>query len=202
MEQTILTVGYLRIAKVAFDLCEVGWGGTKACANVGKTKVERVPRKDYILLPLWTQDSPFSSSSKDSPGPIYKPSGEEKKKDAEDLRNEDSKVPSTEEPRVNQEKDANVNNTNNIINVSPTDNATCIEDNTVDKNIVYRYADYLNMHGLEDISIFEESNEDVYSVEADLNNMESTFLVSPIPITRIHKDNPFKQVIRDLHLAP
>nr|GFC89950.1 hypothetical protein [Tanacetum cinerariifolium] len=41
----------------------------------------------------------------------------------------DSKVPSTEEPRVNQEKDANFNNTNNINIVSPTDNAANIEDN-------------------------------------------------------------------------
>ncbi|GKC48232.1 hypothetical protein Tco_1065954, partial [Tanacetum coccineum] len=34
----------------------------------------------------------------------------EEKKDAEDLGNEDCEVPSTEEPRVNQEKDANINN--------------------------------------------------------------------------------------------
>nr|GEU63279.1 hypothetical protein [Tanacetum cinerariifolium] len=37
--------------------------------------------------------------------------------------------------------------------------------------------------------------------EADLNNLESTFQVSSIPITRIYKDRLLKQVIRDLHLA-
>nr|GEU44518.1 retrovirus-related Pol polyprotein from transposon TNT 1-94 [Tanacetum cinerariifolium] len=42
-----------------------------------------------------------------------------------------------EEPRVNQKKDANVNNTNNINIVSPTDNAAGIEDNVVDENIVW-----------------------------------------------------------------
>nr|GEX74555.1 retrovirus-related Pol polyprotein from transposon TNT 1-94 [Tanacetum cinerariifolium] len=57
--------------------------------------------------------------------------GEEKKKDAKDSKNEDSEVPNTEEPRVNQEKDANVNNTNNINNVSPTDTTAGIEDNVV-----------------------------------------------------------------------
>ncbi|GJY95073.1 ribonuclease H-like domain-containing protein [Tanacetum coccineum] len=31
-----------------------------------KARVETVPSKDYILLPLWTQDPQFSSSSKDS----------------------------------------------------------------------------------------------------------------------------------------
>nr|GEW78711.1 putative ribonuclease H-like domain-containing protein [Tanacetum cinerariifolium] len=37
-----------------------------------------------------TQDPPFSSSLKDSPGAGYKPSGDEEKKKAKDLRNEDS----------------------------------------------------------------------------------------------------------------
>ncbi|GJY40412.1 retrovirus-related pol polyprotein from transposon TNT 1-94 [Tanacetum coccineum] len=44
--------------------------------------------QDYILLPLWTQDLPFSSSSKDSPNVGFKPSGEEEKKDAKDPGNE------------------------------------------------------------------------------------------------------------------
>nr|GEW55749.1 hypothetical protein [Tanacetum cinerariifolium] len=104
-----------------------------------KTRVETGHDKDYILLPPWTQDPPFSSSSKDSPGVGFKSSGEEEKKDAEDLGNEDSEVPSIEEPRVNQEKDASVNSTNDINAVSPTNNVVAIEDNDVDKNIVYRF---------------------------------------------------------------
>nr|GEW65088.1 retrovirus-related Pol polyprotein from transposon TNT 1-94 [Tanacetum cinerariifolium] len=55
-----------------------------------KDRVETVHDKDYILLPLWTQDLLFFSSSKDSPGDGFKPSGEEEKKDAEDLGNEDN----------------------------------------------------------------------------------------------------------------
>ncbi|GJS47095.1 ribonuclease H-like domain-containing protein [Tanacetum coccineum] len=43
-----------------------GNAGTKACDDAGKARVETVPGKDYILLPLWTQDPPFSSSLKDS----------------------------------------------------------------------------------------------------------------------------------------
>nr|GEY84711.1 copia protein [Tanacetum cinerariifolium]GEZ03602.1 copia protein [Tanacetum cinerariifolium] len=117
---------------------------TKACDNVGKTRVETVPDKDYILLPLWTQDLPFSSSSKDSPGAGFKPSREEENKDVEDPRNEDSEVP---------------------------------KDNVVDENIVYGCADDPNMPELEDIGIFEDTNEDVFGAEADLNNLESTFQV-------------------------
>ncbi|GJV00949.1 hypothetical protein Tco_1330219, partial [Tanacetum coccineum] len=53
---------------------------------------------------------------------------EEEKKDAVDLRNEDSEVPSTEEPRVNQEKNTSVK-FNTIKTVSPTVNTAGIEDN-------------------------------------------------------------------------
>ncbi|GJS48488.1 hypothetical protein Tco_0598609 [Tanacetum coccineum] len=87
--------------------------GIKAFDDAGKAIVETIPGKDYILLPLWTQDPPFSSSLKDSLDDGFKPSGEEERKDAEDLGNEsgnstkgkDSEVPSTYEPRINQEKD-------------------------------------------------------------------------------------------------
>nr|GEU79159.1 RNA-directed DNA polymerase, eukaryota [Tanacetum cinerariifolium] len=112
----------------------------------------------------------------DSPGGRFKPSGEEEKKVAKDSGIEDSEVPSTEEPRVNQEKDAYVNSTNNINIVSPTDNAAGIEDNDVDENKVYGWA--------------------------DINNLDTYFQVSYVPTTRIHKDHPFEQVIGDLHSAP
>ncbi|GKC76455.1 hypothetical protein Tco_1127229, partial [Tanacetum coccineum] len=117
----------------------------KACDNEGKAKVETVPGKDYILLPLWTQDPPFSSSLKDSLDAGFEPSGEEEKKDTEDPGNENSEVPSTEESRVNQEKDASVNSTNTINTVSPTINTAGIKDNVVDENIVYGCDDDPNM---------------------------------------------------------
>ncbi|GKF95016.1 hypothetical protein Tco_0284716, partial [Tanacetum coccineum] len=67
-----------------------GSAGTKACDdNASKASVETIPGKDYILLPLWTQDPPFSSSLKDSPDAGFKLSGEEEKKDVEHLENED-----------------------------------------------------------------------------------------------------------------
>ncbi|GJZ40657.1 retrovirus-related pol polyprotein from transposon TNT 1-94 [Tanacetum coccineum] len=147
-----------------------------------------------------TQDLSFSSSSKDSTDAGFKPSGEEEKKDAEDLGNEDSEVLSTEEPRVNQEKDANVNNTNNINTVSPTDNDADIKDNAIYKNIVYGCADDPNMPNLEEI-VYSDDDEDI-GAEADINNLDTFIPVSPIPTTRIHKDHPDEQIIGDLNLAP
>ncbi|GJU77650.1 putative ribonuclease H-like domain-containing protein [Tanacetum coccineum] len=134
-----------------------GSAGTKACDDAGKAKVEIVPGKDYILLPLWTQDPPFFSCSKDSPDVGFKPSGEEEKKDAEDPVIEGGN-PSEESERVDQEKDANVNNTNNINTVSPTVSADGIEDNVVDENIVYGCVDDPNMPDLEEISRFKLPN--------------------------------------------
>nr|GEX03346.1 copia protein [Tanacetum cinerariifolium] len=97
--------------------------------------------------------------SKDSPGAGFKPSGDEEKKDVEDPGNKDSEVLSTEETRVNQEKDANVNSTNNINTVSPTDNAVGIEDP--------------NMHDLEEISRFSDAKND--DSGADMNNLDTYF---------------------------
>nr|GEX08019.1 copia protein [Tanacetum cinerariifolium] len=37
-----------------------GFAGTKASDNVGQARKETTPIKDYILLPLWTADPPFS----------------------------------------------------------------------------------------------------------------------------------------------
>ncbi|GJS20788.1 hypothetical protein Tco_0449420 [Tanacetum coccineum] len=177
-----------------------GIADTKACENAGKARMETVRGKDYILLPFLTQDPPFSSSSKDSPDAGFKPSGEEEKKDAEHLENEDSEVPNTEEPRVNQEQDESVNSTNNINTVSSTVNTASIEDNVVDENIVYGCVDDPNMPNLEEI-VYSDDDEDV-DAEADMTNLDTHILVSPTPTTRIHKDHPLEQIIGDIHSAP
>ncbi|GKA41062.1 putative ribonuclease H-like domain-containing protein, partial [Tanacetum coccineum] len=110
------------------------------------------------------------ADSKDSPDAGFKPSGVEEKKDAEDPGNEDSEVPSIEEPRVNQEQDASVNSTNIINTISLTVNSASIENNVVDKNIVYGCDDDPNMHELEDI-VYSNDDEDV-GAEADMNNLD------------------------------
>nr|GEV22450.1 hypothetical protein [Tanacetum cinerariifolium] len=148
--------------------------GNQSNGSTGKARVETVPDKDYILLPLWTHDLLFSSSTKDSTISYCKPSGEEEKKDNEDLGNEDSKAPITEEPRVNQENDS-VNSTNRVNAVSLTVNAASNGVNVVGRKTSIELFHDPNMHELEDISIFEDLNKDVFGEEADLNNLESNF---------------------------
>nr|GEU87640.1 putative ribonuclease H-like domain-containing protein [Tanacetum cinerariifolium] len=156
--------------------------------------------KKGIKREFSTQYPLFSSSSKDSPGDGFKPLREEEKMDAKDLRNKDNEVLSTEEPKVNQEKDANVNSTNNINTVSPTANAASIKDNVVDKDIVYGCTDDPNIPNLEEINYLDD-DEDVV-VEAYMTNFDSNIPVSPILTSKIYKDHPAEQIIRDIHSAP
>ncbi|GKD28292.1 ribonuclease H-like domain-containing protein, partial [Tanacetum coccineum] len=113
---------------------------------------------------------------------------------------EDSEVPNTEESRINQEHDANVNNTNNINIVSPTVNAVDIENNAADKNIVYRCIYDPNMPNLEEI-VYSDHDEEV-GAKTDMNNLATTVLVSPIPTIRVHKHHPLEQIIGDIQSTP
>ncbi|GKF57005.1 hypothetical protein Tco_0170542, partial [Tanacetum coccineum] len=95
-----------------------------------------------------------------------------------------------------QEKENNVNNTNNI-NAASTNEVNAIGGKT---SIELPFDP--NMPALEDYSIFDFSrNDEDDGVEADMNNLDTTIQVSPIPTTRIHKDHPLDQVIGDLQSA-
>ncbi|GJY44571.1 hypothetical protein Tco_0432784 [Tanacetum coccineum] len=144
-----------------------GNAGTKVNINAGQNGKKIVPNQKYILLPLLTSDLSLSKSSKDSPDTGFKPSRVEEKIDFEHQENEDSEMPNTEEPRVNQD-------------------AANIENNVVAENIVYGCIDDPNMPNLEEIVYFDDDEE--VGAEADMNNLATNVLVSPIPTTRVHKD--------------
>ncbi|GJX72099.1 putative ribonuclease H-like domain-containing protein [Tanacetum coccineum] len=171
-----------------------GNAGTKACDDTRQAGKKTISSQEYILLPFLTQDLSFSSNSKDSLDDGFKPLGEEEKMDVEHLENENSEVPNTEEPRVNQEHDESINSTNNINIVSST------VDNAVDKNIVYGCIDDPNMPNLEEI-VYSDNDEEV-GAEADINNLAIIMPVSPIPTTIVHKDHLLEQIIGDIHSAP
>ncbi|GKG39678.1 hypothetical protein Tco_0463823, partial [Tanacetum coccineum] len=61
-----------------------GNAGTKACDDACKARMETVPGKDYILLPLWPADLLLSQNSKISPDAGFKPSGDNEKKVTEE----------------------------------------------------------------------------------------------------------------------
>nr|GEV27071.1 hypothetical protein [Tanacetum cinerariifolium] len=142
---------------------------TQASNDAGTGKE---PHREYILLPLWTADSPFSTTSKSSQDNEFQPSNDGPKRVDENLSKENG---------YNAKGQVNGVGTNISIDLPPDP----------------------NMPSLKDIGIFKDSDddEDAFLAEADFYNLDSTFQVSPIPTTRIHKDHPLEHVIRDLHLA-
>ncbi|GJY04661.1 ribonuclease H-like domain-containing protein, partial [Tanacetum coccineum] len=168
--------------------------GTKACNDAGKARMETVPGKDYILLPLWTDDLPFSQNSKSSPDDGFKPSGDDEKKVTEEPGKEGGD-PSTEGKSNDQEKEDNVNNTNTV-NAASTNKV-----NVVGAKTSIELPDDPYMPELEDI-VYLDDDEDV-GIEANMSsNLDTTIQVSPIPTIRIHKYHPLDQVIGDLQSAP
>ncbi|GJX13813.1 putative ribonuclease H-like domain-containing protein [Tanacetum coccineum] len=180
-----------------------GNAGTKACDDGGKARMETISGKDYILLPLWPPNLPFSQNSKSSPDVGFKPSRDNEKnvteesgKEGGDPSNKNDSVNSTN--NINTASDGNI--TNNVNTVSSTVNTTGIEVNAASSNTSIELPNDPNMHELEDI-VYSDDYEDVGS-DADMNNLNTFMPVSPIPTTRIHKDHPVEQIIRDLNLAP
>ncbi|GJW67702.1 retrovirus-related pol polyprotein from transposon TNT 1-94 [Tanacetum coccineum] len=163
----------------------IGLAGTKVSDNANQARKETEPVKNYILLPLWTADPPFSQGPKSSQDDGSKPSSDDGKKVDEDPRKKSK--------NNDQEKEDNVNSTNNV-NASSTN-----EVNAVGGKTSIELPLDPNMPELEDYIIFED-DEDV-GAEADMNNLDETIQVSPIPTTRIHKDHPLDQVIGDLQFA-
>ncbi|GJT77364.1 putative ribonuclease H-like domain-containing protein [Tanacetum coccineum] len=143
-----------------------------------KDNVDAIRTQQYILLPL-LYDSPRSSNDAVAD-------------DAAALDN-----------LLVQQKEGYANSTNRDSTVSPSVSAarqsfTNADDLPTDPLMpdLEDTADLLNT------SIFSGAydDEDV-GAEADLNNLETTMNVSPIPTTRIHKDHPKDQIIRDINLA-
>ncbi|GJV82740.1 putative ribonuclease H-like domain-containing protein [Tanacetum coccineum] len=74
------------------------------------------------------------------------------------------------------------------------------KDNVVDENIVYGCVDDPNMPNLEEI-VYSDDDED-NDAKAYMNNLNIFMPVSPILTTRLHKDHPLEDIIRDIHSSP
>ncbi|GJW37868.1 putative ribonuclease H-like domain-containing protein [Tanacetum coccineum] len=190
--------------------------GNQTNKNAGiKYNVDAVPTQQYILLPL-LYDSP--QSSKDAV--------------ADDAGKKTNEEPANEGERNGQEKEGGASNKEGDQNVqdfrAELDNLLVQQkegyanstnrDSTVSPSVSAAGQSFINandlptdplMPDLEDTTdllntgIFSGAydDEDV-GAEADLNNLETTMNVSPIPTTRIHKDHPKEQIIGDPLSAP
>ncbi|GKE83017.1 putative ribonuclease H-like domain-containing protein, partial [Tanacetum coccineum] len=138
--------------------------------------VDAVPTQQYILLPL-IYNSPQSS------------------KDAvtDDAGKKTNEEPTNEGKRNGQEKEGGALNKEDDQNVFT--NADDLPTNPLMPDLEDT-ADLLNT------GIFSGAydDEDV-GAGADLNNLETTMNVSPIPTTRVYKDHPKDQIIGDINSA-
>nr|GEX32050.1 ribonuclease H-like domain-containing protein [Tanacetum cinerariifolium] len=137
-----------------------GFAGTKACDNAGQARKETEPVKDYIMLPLWIADLPFSQDPKCSQDDGFQPSSNYGKKVDED--------PRKERKCKDQEQEDNVNSTNNV-NATRTNRV-----NVVDENISNKLQFNPDMPESKDISIFSSDDHEDDGAEADMNNMDIT----------------------------
>ncbi|GJU88272.1 putative ribonuclease H-like domain-containing protein [Tanacetum coccineum] len=199
-----------------------GNADTKESIDAGQARKKIVPSHEYILLPLWTPDSPISSSLKSSDDKVAndvekkttEDPAKEDDKDDQDFREFERLIVQGKEAKINinstnsvsadsshvntaRTKDVDVNSTNNIYTASPLvnfDGLSYFNANPLDDP---------KMLNLEDTSIFGGAYDDEdFVAGGDMNNLESSKPVSPIVTTRVHKDHPVKQSIGDLHSAP
>ncbi|GJZ95678.1 putative ribonuclease H-like domain-containing protein [Tanacetum coccineum] len=172
---------------------------TKESIDAGQARKKTVPSHEYILLPLWTPDSPISSSLKSSDDKVaddvekksIKDTTKEDDKDDQDLREFERLIVQGKEAEIN------INSTNSIYTASPLvnfDGLSYFNANPLDDP---------KMPNLEDTGIFGGAyNDENFVAGEDMNNLETSMPVSPIATTRVHKDHPVKHIIRNLHSVP
>ncbi|GJW84409.1 putative ribonuclease H-like domain-containing protein [Tanacetum coccineum] len=154
-----------------------------------KYNVDAVATQQYILLPL-LYDSP--QSLKDTV--------------ADDAGKKTNEEPVNEAELDNllvQQKQGYANSTNRVSTVSPFVSAAGESfTNTDDLPTDPLMPDLEDTADLLNTGIFSGAYDDEdEGAEADLNNLETTMNVSPIPITRLHKDHPKDQIIGDINSA-
>ncbi|GJZ63699.1 putative ribonuclease H-like domain-containing protein [Tanacetum coccineum] len=189
--------------------------GNQTNKNAGiKDNVDAVPTQQYILLPLLydslqsSKDAVADDAGKktnEEPANEGERNGQEKEGGAsnkEDDQNvQDFRV--TLDNLLVQQKKGYANSTNRDSTVSPSvstvgQSFTNANDLPTDPLMpdLEDTADLLNT------GIFSGAyDDDDVGAEADLNNLETTMNVSPIPTTRIYKDYPKDQIIGDINSA-
>ncbi|GJT23494.1 putative ribonuclease H-like domain-containing protein [Tanacetum coccineum] len=189
--------------------------GNQTNKNAGiKDNVDAVPTQQYILLPL-LYDSPQSSEdavaddagkkTNEEPANEGERNGQEKEGGASN-KEDDQNVQDFRAELDNllvQQKEGYANSTNRVSTVSPSVSAAGQSfDNADDLPTDPLMPDLEDTADLLNTGIFSGAYDDEdEGAEADLNNLETTMNVSPIPTTRIHKDHPKDQIIRDINSA-
>ncbi|GJX66880.1 putative ribonuclease H-like domain-containing protein [Tanacetum coccineum] len=150
---------------------------------------EKASDNEYILLPLMLSNSPLSSSTYSTDD-----------KDTDEVPDKGYNDKEGYDNNTNKDSTASPS----ISTVGPSINIASENINTssLNINITGPIPNDSSMQSLENTGIFNGAYDDrEVGAEADLNNLETTMNVSPIPTTRIHKDHPINQIIGDINSA-
>ncbi|GJY45750.1 hypothetical protein Tco_0434813 [Tanacetum coccineum] len=164
--------------------------GNQPNRNTGiKDNVDTIPTQQYVLLPL-LYDSPHSLEDAV----------------ADDASKKTNEKPANEAELDNllvQQKEGYATSTNRVSTVSLSISAAGQSfDNADDLPTDPLKPDLEDTTDLLNTGIFSGAYDDEdKGAEADLNNLETTMNVSPIPTTKIHKDHPKDQIIGDINSA-
>ncbi|GJV31449.1 putative ribonuclease H-like domain-containing protein [Tanacetum coccineum] len=155
--------------------------GTKESIGAGQSKKETRSSQYYILMPLWKNGSLVDSSSKNASNDEPQPSSDAGKKDDES-KNLESGINDQEKPK-NSSPDVNT--------VVPNINTASINTGSLNINIASPTVITAPLEATH-VDFFGDEK------ELDMSNISITYQVPSTPISRIHKDHSFDNVIGDV----
>ncbi|GJY01991.1 putative ribonuclease H-like domain-containing protein, partial [Tanacetum coccineum] len=177
-----------------------GIAGTRDNIVVGQAKKKTEPEQEYILIPFCTTNPLISQGPKDSKEDVGMKPTKVNESGASDKGEED------EQDTKSDAAGPSFTNDDPLSPVNDTKASNAFEDHLFERFSPFKNAFPLlhvpNVFLIDDTRNLGNAydDEDV-GAEAYLNNLETTMNVSPIPTTRIDKDHPKDQIIRDLNLA-
>ncbi|GKE09330.1 hypothetical protein Tco_1412881 [Tanacetum coccineum] len=203
-----------------------GIAGTRDNIVTGQAEKKIEPEQEYILIPIYITNPLISQDPKVSEEDAEEKPTEMDENGASNKDGKDDQATRSEFERLLQQEKQVVhpNSTNSINTVSTPVSAvgpsftnddpsslvnTAEAYNEFEEHLFERFSPFKNSFTLppvsnvtlmDDTGIFgnDYDDEDV-GTEADLNNLETTINVIPIPTTRIDKDHPKDQIIRDFN---
>ncbi|GJV90897.1 putative ribonuclease H-like domain-containing protein [Tanacetum coccineum] len=159
--------------------------------NAGQARQEKASNHEYIMLPFMTSNSPLSSNTQSSDD-----------KDADEVPGKGDEGVSKGSGIDDQERTDSSNQDVNTVGPSINTGNANINTGSLNINTASPIPNDPSMTSLEETGIFDDAYDArEVGAEADRNNLEPLTVVSHIPTTRVHKDHPKEQIIRDLNLA-
>ncbi|GJR93361.1 putative ribonuclease H-like domain-containing protein [Tanacetum coccineum] len=181
-----------------------GIAGTRYNIITGHAEKNTEPEQEYILIPICTIDPLISQDPKVSEEDAKEKTSEMDESGASDKDGKDDQAIRSDTPVSTVGPSFTNDDPSSPVNAAEASNA--FEEHLFKRFSPFKNAFTLppvsNVTPMDDVGIFGNAydDEDV-GAKADLNNLETTMNVSPIPTTRINKDHPKDQIIGDINSA-